>query len=142
MTPQDMTIEILLVEDNPIDILMTREALKNWTIKHRLHVVEDGEEALDFLFRRGRHGAAARPDLILLDLNLPKKSGTEVLSEIRQDPGLSTIALVVVTTSDAGSDLQVCHELGADLCITKPLDLEDYIAAIGSIEEFWFSAAG
>jgi len=142
MTQQDTTVEILLVEDNPMDVLMTREALKNWTIKHRLHVVEDGEEALDFLFRRGSYDAAARPDLILLDLNLPKKSGAEVLSQIRQDPDLSTIALVVVTTSDAGSDLQMCHELGANLCITKPLDLEDYIAAIGSIEQFWFSAAG
>lgn len=142
MTRQDTTIQILLVEDNPMDVLMTKEALKNWTIKHSLHVVEDGEEALDFLFRRGRYGEVARPDLILLDLNLPKRSGTEVISEIKQDPDLATITLVVVTTSDAGSDIQMCHELGANLCITKPLDLEEYIAAINSIEEFWFGAAG
>ncbi len=139
MTRKDMTIHILLVEDNPMDILITREALKDWKTAHSLHVVQDGEEALDFLFRRGRYDEVVRPDLILLDLNLPKRSGTEVLSEIKQDPDLSTITLVVVTTSDAGKDMQTCYELGANLVITKPLDFEEYIEAINSIEESWFS---
>jgi len=140
MTQHDLTVQILLVEDNPMDVLMTREALKDWKIKHSLHVVQDGEEALDFLFRRGCYGDTARPDLILLDLNLPKKSGTEVLWEIKQDPDLSTITLAVVTTSDAARDIEMCHELGANLFITKPLDFEEYIAAINSIEDLCFSA--
>ncbi|MDQ7783449.1 MAG: response regulator [Desulfomonilaceae bacterium] len=129
-------MHILLVEDNPMDILMTREALKDWKIEHRLHVVEDGEEALDFLFKRGPHGEAARPDLILLDLNLPRRSGFEVLSEIKSSPELSTITLVVVTTSDAAGDRRKCHELGAALYITKPLDFHEYIQALNSVETF------
>jgi len=135
-----MTIQILLVEDNPIDVLMIGEALKTWKIKYCLHVVQDGEEALEFLFRRGCYGKVERPDLILLDLNLPKKSGTEVLAEIRQYPDLSTITLAVVTTSDASRDKRLCSELGADLYVTKPLDFEEYVTAINSIEEIWTGA--
>lgn len=137
MIQQDVTIQILLVEDNPIDVLMISEALKTWKSKYCLHVVQDGEEALEFLFRRGCYGKVERPDLILLDLNLPRRSGTEVLSEIKQCPDLSTITLAIVTTSDASRDIRRCNELGADLYITKPLDFEEYAAAINSIEEFW-----
>ena len=139
MTPWDMAFQILLVEDNPSDVLLTREALKGWKIEHCLHVVEDGEEALDFLFRRGPFCEAVRPDLIILDLNLPKLDGKEVMLEIKRDPGLSTIPLVVVTTSDAVTDKESCYALGAKLYITKPLNLQEYVAAICAIEESGFS---
>lgn len=142
MKQENSILTILLAEDNPMDILITRESLKNWKIKHRLYVVEDGEEALDFLYGRGDFAGAQRPDLILLDLNLPKRNGREVLSEIGQDPELSRITVVVVTTSDSEVDLQVCKDLGAKLCITKPYGYEEYVGAIGSIQEFWLNSSG
>jgi CheY-like chemotaxis protein len=133
----DTTLRILLAEDNPMDILMTKESLKDWKIKSSLHVVEDGEEALDFLYGRGNYIGAARPDLVLLDLNLPKRNGQEVLSAIKQDPELSHIIVVVVTTSDSEADLQMCRDLGARLCVTKPCGLEEYVDAINSIQDLW-----
>lgn len=123
-----------------MDILMTRECLKKWRIKNYLHVVQDGEQALDFLYARGSFVGSPRPDLMLLDLNLPKTSGEEVLSEIKRNPDLSSITVVVVTTFDAVADLQVWKDLGAELCITKPLDSDEYYQAISYIEEFWIAA--
>jgi CheY-like chemotaxis protein len=140
MTRQDGPIQILLVEDNPMDVLMIRECLKKWRIKNYLHVVQDGEQALDFLCARGSFVGSPRPDLMLLDLNLPKTSGDEVLSEIKKNPDLSSITVVVVTTFDAVADRQVWNDLGAELCITKPLDFEEYHRAISYVEEFWITA--
>jgi len=140
MTRQDKAIQILLVEDNPMDILMIRECLKKWKIKNYLHVVQDGEQALDFLFGRGSFDGSPRPDLMLLDLNLPKTSGEEVLSEIKKNPDLSSVTVVVVTTFDAVADRQVWNDLGAELCITKPLDFDEYHRAISYVEEFWIAS--
>ncbi len=142
MTENDRPLRILLVEDNPIDVLMTRRALETWEIQNNLHVVEDGQEAVDFLYRRGTYSEAERPDLILLDLNLPKKSGIEVLSEINQNTDLSTITVIVVTTSAVEADLEMCNELGATLCITKPLDFEEYVATIKGIQAIRPNAVG
>ena len=130
-------IQILLVEDNPMDILMIRECLKKWSINNYLQVVQDGEQALDFVYSRGSFTESPRPDLILLDLGLPKTSGNEVLSEIQKDPVLSTIKVVVVTTFDAVADTKVWNDLGASLCITKPLDSEEYFQAMSYVEEWW-----
>ncbi len=142
MKRQDVAIQILLVEDNPMDVLMIRECLKKWGIKNYLHVVQDGEQALDFLHGRGSFEGSPRPDLVLLDLNLPKTSGDEVLSQIKQHPDLASITVVVVTTFDAVADRQVWNDLGAELCITKPLDFEEYYRAIDYIEEFWIAKHG
>ncbi len=130
-------IQILLVEDNPMDILMIRECLKKWSIKNYLHVVQDGEQALDFIYSRGSFAESPRPDLILLDLDLPKTSGNEVLSEIKKDPGLTSIKVVVVTTFDAVADTEVWNDLGATLCITKPMDFEEYFQVMSCVEELW-----
>jgi len=130
-------LQILLVEDNPVDVLMTREALRTWKIRNSLQVVEDGQEAMDFLGKRGTYAEAERPDLILLDLNLPKKTGIEVLSEISQHADLSTITVVVVTTASAAPDLEECLALGARQCIIKPLDFDDYVRQLNSVQEFW-----
>jgi CheY-like chemotaxis protein len=135
MTQRVGPIQILLVEDNPMDILMIRECLKKWGIKNYLHVVQDGDEALDFIFSRGSFAESPRPDLILLDLDLPKTSGNEVLSEIKKDPRLSSIKVVVVTTFDAVADTKVWNDLGASLCITKPMDFNEYFQAMRSVEE-------
>ena len=130
-------IQILLVEDNPMDILMIRECVKKWSIKNYMHVVEDGEQALDFIYARGSFAESPRPDLILLDLDLPKTSGNEVLSEIKKDPGLSNIKVVVVTTFDAVADTKVWNDPGASLCITKPMDSDQYFQAMSYVEELW-----
>jgi chemotaxis family two-component system response regulator Rcp1 len=137
MKEKDKHLSILLAEDNPVDILMTKEALKYWKIKTIVYVVENGQDALNFLRRQGNYTGEALPDLILLDLNLPQKSGKEILSEVKQDPNLSGIPVVVVTTSDAVDDMQTCLDLGARLFITKPLHFDDYVQAINSIQEFW-----
>jgi CheY-like chemotaxis protein len=138
MTEENKHLQILLVEDNPVDVLMTRQALQDWELKNRLHVVTNGNEALDFLYKQGDYVGSSRPDLVLLDLNIPQKSGKEVLTAIKRDPDLENITVVVATTSDSPNDRQTCHELGADLFITKPLDLDAYIGAINSIQDFWF----
>jgi CheY-like chemotaxis protein len=131
-TKRNGLVQILLVEDNPGDVRLTQEALKEGDLPNQLHVVKDGVEALAFLRREGVHADAPRPDLILLDLNLPKKSGREVLEVIKQDDGLKRIPVVVLTTSDAKTDIVQVYDLHANCFITKPVDLED-------IEEFWFS---
>jgi chemotaxis family two-component system response regulator Rcp1 len=133
-------LRILLVEDNPVDVFITREALKTWKIRNSLNVVEDGQEALDFLHRTGTHAEAERPDLILLDLNLPKKNGMEVLSEISQHAHLSTITVVVVTTSAAETDLKKCIALGAKRCIIKPLEFDEYVRQLSAVQEFRFNS--
>ena len=132
-------IEILLVEDSPTDALLTREALEQSKILNRMHRVENGVEALAFLRREGRYAGTPRPDLILLDLNLPKKSGIEVLQEIKEDEDLRIIPVVVLTTSKAEEDIVKSYDLHANCYITKPVDFDKFTEVIQSIREFWFS---
>jgi two-component system response regulator len=132
-------IEILLVEDNPGDILLTQEALRDDKLKVKLSVVTDGKEALDFLYRRGTYSDAPRPDLILLDLNLPRKDGREVLAEIKNDPSLKSLPVVILTTSQAEADIVKAYMLNANCYIQKPIDLEQFIKVVKSIESFWFT---
>ncbi len=132
-------IEILLVEDNPGDVRLTREALKDAKVLNNLYVADDGFEALAFLKREGEYLNAIRPDLILLDLNLPKKDGREVLAEIKADPGLRQIPVVILTTSKAEEDVLKTYDLHANCYITKPVDLEKFIEVISAIEDFWLS---
>jgi CheY-like chemotaxis protein len=130
-------IEILLVEDSPADVDLTREALDDAKVRNHLSVVADGVEALAFLRREGRYADAPRPDLILLDLNLPKKDGREVLAEIKADARLRTIPVIVLTTSAAEQDVVQSYNLHANCYITKPVDLDQFITVIRSIEAFW-----
>ena len=130
-------IEILLVEDNPGDVRLTREALRENKVNNNLHVAVDGAEALDFLFRRGKYVDAPHPDLVLLDLNLPKKNGREVLAEVKADPLLRRIPVVILTTSDAEQDILASYDLHANCYITKPVDLDRFIEVVKSIEGFW-----
>ena len=130
-------VEILLVEDNPGDVRLTLEAFKEGKLRNRLHVARDGEEALAHLRREGAYTAASRPDLILLDLNLPKKDGREVLGEIKADPDLRRIPVVVLTTSKAEQDILKAYELHANCYITKPVDLDQFLRVVRAIEEFW-----
>ena len=132
-------IEILLVEDNPGDVRLTVEGLKESKVRNNLHVARDGVEAMEFLRRTGRYGGAVRPDLILLDLNLPRMDGREVLAEVKSDAKLKTIPVVVLTTSRAEQDVLRSYELQANCYITKPADLEQFIAVVKSIEDFWFT---
>jgi chemotaxis family two-component system response regulator Rcp1 len=135
------SIEILMVEDNPGDVRLAQETLKDSKVCNTLHVAEDGVEALDFLHQRGRYAEAPRPDLILLDLNLPKKNGREVLEEIKQDPFLKTIPVVILTTSKAEEDVLRAYRLHANCYITKPVDLSQFIKIVRTIEEFWLTIA-
>jgi CheY-like chemotaxis protein len=130
-------IQILLVEDDPGDVLMTREAFEDNKVGNVLHVVRDGMEALDFLYRRGEYAEAARPDLILLDLNLPKYDGRQVLEQIKNDPELETIPVVVLTTSAAEEDILRSYKLHANAYVTKPVDFAQFTAAIRQIDEFF-----
>ncbi|MDJ1640655.1 response regulator [Streptomyces pakalii] len=130
-------IEVLLVEDDPGDELMTREAFEDNKIRNTLHVVRDGQEALDFLYRRGTYTEAPRPDLVLLDLNLPKYDGRQVLEQIKGDPELSLIPVVVLTTSSAEEDILRSYKLHANAYVTKPVDLDQFIAAVRQIDEFF-----
>jgi CheY-like chemotaxis protein len=132
-------IEVLLVEDNPADVRLTEEALKEGKVRNRLHSVPDGVEALAFLRREGKYVDAVRPDLILLDLNLPRKSGREVLGEIKTDPALRHIPVVVLTSSQAEKDIAQAYDLHANCYVTKPVDLDRFIEVVKSIEGFWFS---
>ena len=136
---QGKPVEILLVEDNPGDVRLTIEGLKEGKVKNNLHVVEDGVEALAFLQKEGKYTDAVRPDLILLDLNLPKKDGREVLSAIKSDQELCHIPVVVLTTSKAEQDILKAYSLHANCYITKPVDLDQFISVVESIEDFWFT---
>ena len=132
-------IEILLVEDNPGDVRLTIEGLNEGKVRNNLHVAKDGVEALRFLRRQGEYAGTVRPDLILLDLNLPRKDGREVLADIKADPNLKTIPVVVLTTSRAEQDVLHSYELQANCYITKPVDLEQFIHVVKSIEDFWLT---
>ncbi|KQC08162.1 MAG: hypothetical protein APR62_05340 [Smithella sp. SDB] len=132
-------IEILLVEDNLGDIRLTQDALTNGKVRNNLHVVRDGVEAMDFLFKRGEFKNAIRPDLILLDLNLPKKDGREVLNEIKNDEILKTIPVVILTVSKAEEDILKAYNLHANCYITKPLNLSQFIEVVKAIECFWLT---
>jgi two-component system, chemotaxis family, response regulator Rcp1 len=132
-------IEILLVEDNPGDVRLTVEGLNEGKVRNHLHVARDGVEALAFLRREGEFRNAVRPDLILLDLNLPRKDGREVLQDLKSDPILRTIPVVVLTTSRSEQDVLRSYELQANCYITKPVDLEQFITVVKSIEDFWLT---
>jgi chemotaxis family two-component system response regulator Rcp1 len=132
-------IEILMVEDSPSDALLAREALAHGKLCHNLHVVEDGVEALAFLRREGRYANAPRPHLILLDLNLPRKDGREVLAELKADVDLRTIPVVVLTTSQAEEDIRKVYGLYANCYIVKPVDFQQFIEVVQGIEHFWFT---
>ena len=132
-------VEILLVEDNPGDADLARETLTTSKIKNNLHVVSDGEKAMAFLKKQGEYAAAPRPDIILLDLNLPRKDGREVLAEIKQDDDLKRIPVVILTSSSAEEDILKSYNLHANCYITKPLDFAQFTKVVHSIEDFWLS---
>jgi len=132
-------IEILLVEDNPGDVRLTREAFKEGKVLNNLSVVEDGAEAMAFLYQQGKYADAPRPDLILLDLNLPKKDGRQVLPEIKADTNLKRIPVVVLTTSKAEQDILKTYNLHANCYVTKPVDLEQFISVVRFVQHFWLS---
>jgi CheY-like chemotaxis protein len=132
-------VEILLVEDNPGDYRLTKEALKEGKVYNNLHWSQDGVDAIEFLKRRGKHAAAPRPDIILLDLNLPKKDGREVLSEIKGDEDLRAIPVVILTTSKAEEDVLKSYDLHANCYVTKPVDLDKFIVVVQSIDRFWLT---
>ena len=134
-----MPIEILLVEDSPGDVRLTQEALRDARVRNRLHVASDGVEAMAFLRREGAHADAPRPDLILLDLNLPRMDGREVLREVKSDASLATIPVVILTTSDADEDIARSYELHANCYVTKPVGLEAFLTVVQNIEHFWVS---
>jgi chemotaxis family two-component system response regulator Rcp1 len=137
--PNGQAINILLVEDNPGDVRLTVEALKEGKVHNRLHIAKDGMEAMDFLHREGNYSDVPRPDLILLDLNLPKKDGHEVLAEIKEDPLLKSIPVVVLTGSKAGEDILKTYNLYANCYITKPVDWEQFVTVVKSINDFWLT---
>jgi len=132
-------IDILLVEDNPGDVRLTREALKEGKVLNNLHVASDGMEAVAFLRRQGKFADEIRPDIILLDLNLPKKDGREVLADIKTDPDLRRIPVVILTTSKSEEDILKTYDLHANCYITKPVDLDQFITVVQSVEDFWFT---
>jgi len=137
MTPAGRAIDILLVEDDPGDELITREAFEHNKLRNRLHVAHDGEEGLNYLYQRGAYEDAKRPDLILLDLNLPKYDGRQLLEKIKSDPDLSRIPVVVLTTSSAEEDILRSYKLHANAYVTKPVDLDQFINAVRQIDEFF-----
>ena len=137
MTPVGRAIDVLLVEDDPGDELITREALEANKIKNTLHVAHDGEEGLDFLYKRGQHAGAPRPDLILLDLNLPKYDGRQLLERVKSDPDLCHIPIVVLTTSSAEEDVLRSYKLHANAYVTKPVDVDQFMTAVKQIDEFF-----
>ena len=139
MTTPLQPIEVLLVEDDPGDELMTREAFEENRIGNRLHVARDGEEALDFLYQRGDHAQAPRVDLILLDLNLPKYDGRQVLEQIRSDPELTHTPVVILTTSSSEEDIMSSYKLHANAFVTKPVDVNRFIAAVRQIDDFFLT---
>ena len=132
-------VDILLVEDNPGDVRLTREALREAKFQNELYVAEDGVEAIAFLRRQGKYAGAVRPDLILLDLNLPRKDGREVLAEIKEDADLKRIPVVVLTTSQAEADIVRAYNLHANCYINKPVDIEQFLTVVKSIEDFWLA---
>jgi len=136
---EDMALQVLLVEDSPGDVRLTQEAFKDAKVHVGLHVVSDGAEAIAFLGRAGKHADAPRPDLILLDLNLPKKDGREVLAEIKGNPKWQTIPVVILTTSASEEDILKSYVLHANCYITKPVNLDGFLKVVKSIDNFWLS---
>lgn len=132
-------IEILLVEDNPIDVGLTEEALEECKVRNNMTVAEDGVQAMAILRKEGQYANAPRPDLILLDLNMPKKDGREVCAEIKQDPALRRIPVVILTTSQAEQDILKTYDLGANCYINKPVDLDQFTHVVKVVEDFWFT---
>jgi CheY-like chemotaxis protein len=132
-------VEILLVEDNPGDVRLTQEVLRDGKVRNNMSVVMDGVDAISFLRQTGEYAGAPRPDIILLDLNLPKKDGREVLADIKADPDLKHIPVVVLTTSSAEQDIFRSYDLHANCYITKPVDLDQFIKVMRSIEDFWLT---
>ncbi len=132
-------IEVLLIDDNPGDARLTRIALEEGKMHIHLNVVEDGVEAMAFLRKQGKYAEVAHPDLVLLDLNLPKKSGTEVLAQIKADETLKRIPVVILTTSQADKDILEAYNLYANCYITKPVDFDQFVSIVQSIEDFWFT---
>ena len=132
-------IEILLVEDNPGDVRLTQEAIREAKIRNELNVVRDGEEAIAYVRRQGAYADQPRPDLILLDLNLPRKDGREVLQELKTDPDLHRIPVVVLTSSAAEQDILRTYDLYANAYVTKPVDLEQFMHVVSSIQDFWLN---
>lgn len=132
-------VEILLVEDSPADARLTQEAFKDGKVRNNLSVVSDGVQAMAYLRREGRFADAARPDLVLLDLNLPKMDGREVLKQMKTEPGLMTIPVVILTTSQADVDVLAAYEYHANCYIQKPVDLTRFLAVIAAIETFWLT---
>jgi two-component system, chemotaxis family, response regulator Rcp1 len=137
MSPLSTRAQILLVEDNPGDVLLTEEALAEAKVANDVHVAEDGEIAMRFLRQEEEHAGAPRPDLVLLDLNLPRMDGREVLAEVKSDPVLRRIPVIVLTTSEAEQDILRSYDLHANGYVTKPLDIGDFLAAVRRIEGFW-----
>jgi CheY-like chemotaxis protein len=137
MTPASRPIDILLVEDDPGDELITREALEHNKFQSRLHVAHDGEEGLNYLYQRGGYEDVPRPDLILLDLNLPKYDGRQLLEKVKSDADLCRIPVVVLTTSSAEEDILSSYKLHANAYVTKPVDLDQFISAVQQIDEFF-----
>lgn len=135
------TVEILLVDDNIGDVVLTKEALKGAEFSNHVSVARDGFEALEFLRRTGKFSSAARPDLILLDINMPRKNGCEVLEEIRCDEDLRIIPVVILTSSEAEDDIRRSYELGANCFVTKPADLDEMVKAVQAINFFWLTVA-
>lgn len=133
------SIEVLLVEDNPGDVRLAMEALKEAKLANHVSVAGDGEEALAFLRKEGKHASAVRPDLILLDLNLPKKDGREVLAEIKKDSDLKRIPVVILTTSTAEEDILKAYNLHANCYVSKPVDFDKFTQVVKHIENFWFT---
>ena len=136
---QGRPIEILLVEDNPADVRLTLETMKEVKVANRINVVTDGEQATEFLQRRGEHRDAPRPDLVILDLNLPRKDGREVLADIKADPNLRRIPVVILTTSTRDEDIFTAYDLAANCYINKPVDLDEFNKIVQSIENFWLT---
>jgi CheY-like chemotaxis protein len=137
MTSKGSPIDVLLIEDDPGDILITREAFEHHKIHNTLHVARDGQEGLDYLYQRGAHEGAQRPDLILMDLNLPKYDGRQLLEQIKSDPDLCHIPLVVLTTSAAEEDILRSYRLHANAYVTKPVGFEEFMNVIRQIDEFF-----
>jgi CheY-like chemotaxis protein len=135
------TVEILLVDDNIGDVVLTKEALKGAEFPNRVSVVRDGCEALEFLRRTGKFANASRPDLILLDINMPRKNGCEVLEEVRSDEELRLIPIVILTSSEAEDDIRRSYELGANCFVTKPADLDEMVRVVQAINHFWITIA-
>jgi chemotaxis family two-component system response regulator Rcp1 len=134
-------VEILLVEDNPADVRLTKEVLEGGRVRTHLNVVGDGEEAMAFMRHEGQYSDSPRPQLVLLDLNLPKKDGREVLEELKADPELCRIPVIVLTTSAADTDIQRSYDLHANCVITQPIDLDEFFEVVRTIEDFWLATA-